>query len=120
MTNLFHPKKKNHPSFRQSFSSLDFVPIFDPVIVLLIHLKNQNNNKWSSREFSSEKKMVKEQFRETDTVRRISHVCFGMQSALEMEQCANIHVVATNLYNQVRQSFSNNNHRPAFNTRMLF
>ena len=48
--------------------------------------------------------MVKEQFRETDTVRRISHVCFGMQSALEMEQCANIHVIATNLYNQVRQS----------------
>ena len=47
--------------------------------------------------------MVKEQFRETDTVRRISHVCFGMQSALEMEQCANIHVVATNLYNQASQ-----------------
>ena len=45
--------------------------------------------------------MVKEQFRETDTVKRISHVCFGMQSAPEMEQCANIHVVAMNMYNQV-------------------
>jgi DNA-directed RNA polymerase III subunit RPC1 len=48
--------------------------------------------------------MVKEQYRETDTVRRISHVCFGMQSAPEMEQCANMHVVAMNLYNQVRQN----------------
>ena len=49
--------------------------------------------------------MVKEQFRETDTVKRISHVCFGMQSAPEMEQCANIHVVDMNLYNQVRFCF---------------
>ena len=48
--------------------------------------------------------MVKEQFRETDTIRRISHVCFGMQSAPEIEQCANIHVVASHLYNQVRSS----------------
>ncbi len=46
--------------------------------------------------------MVKEQYRETDTVRRISQVCFGMQSAPEMQQCANLHVVANNLYNQVR------------------
>ena len=45
--------------------------------------------------------MVKEQYRETDTVKRISHVGFGMQSGPEMEQCSNIHVVATNLYNQV-------------------
>ena len=49
--------------------------------------------------------MVKEQFRETDTVKRISHVCFGMQSAPEMEQCANIHVVSMHLYNQVSESF---------------
>ena len=48
--------------------------------------------------------MVKEQFRETDTVKRISHVCFGMQSAPEMEQCANIHVVNAHLYNQVHIS----------------
>lgn len=45
--------------------------------------------------------MVKEQFRETDTVKRISHVRFGIQSAPEMEQCSNIHVVAPHLYNQV-------------------
>lgn len=45
--------------------------------------------------------MVKEQFRETNTVKRISHVCFGMQSAPEMEQCANIHVVDKYLYNLV-------------------
>ena len=51
--------------------------------------------------------MVKEQFRETDTVKRISHVCFGMQSAPEMEQCANIHVVAMNMYNQVFKYWSN-------------
>ena len=51
--------------------------------------------------FWKDYKMVKEQYRETDSVRRISHVCFGMQNSLEMEQCANIHVVATNLYNQV-------------------
>ena len=53
------------------------------------------------RQKNNQKIMVKEQFRETDTVRRISHVCFGMQSAPEIEQCANIHVVAMNLYNQV-------------------
>ena len=52
-------------------------------------------------------KMVKEQFRETDTVKRISHVCFGMQSAPEMEQCSNIHVVAMNMYNQVFKYWSN-------------
>ena len=45
--------------------------------------------------------MVKEQFRETNTVKRISHVCFGMQSAPEMEQCANIHVVDKYLYHLV-------------------
>lgn len=47
--------------------------------------------------------MVKEQFRETDVVRRITQVCFGMQSAQEMEQCSHLHVVAKNLYNQDSQ-----------------
>ena len=45
--------------------------------------------------------MVKEQFRETDVVRKITQVCFGMQSPEEMQQAGNIHVVAKNLYNQV-------------------
>ncbi len=53
--------------------------------------------------------MVKEQFRESDTVKKISHVCFGMQSGPEIEQCANIHVVDTNLYNVSNVSI------PAFN-----
>ena len=44
--------------------------------------------------------MVKEQFRETDGVRTISQVCFGMQSPQEIQQCANMQVVAKNLYNQ--------------------
>ncbi|XP_040568151.1 DNA-directed RNA polymerase III subunit RPC1 [Lepeophtheirus salmonis] len=43
---------------------------------------------------------MKEQYRETDVIRKISHVCFGMQSSEEMEQCATIHTVAKNLYNQ--------------------
>ena len=58
--------------------------------------------------------MVKEQFRETDTVRRITHVCFGMQSAPEIEQCANIHVVSHNLYNQVSLSNFHVNNIKAF------
>lgn len=45
--------------------------------------------------------MVKEQYRETNTVKRISHVCFGMQSASEIEQCANIHVVDKHIYHLV-------------------
>ena len=44
--------------------------------------------------------MVKEQFRETDGVRTISQVCFGMQSPQQIQQCANMQVVAKNLYNQ--------------------
>ena len=57
--------------------------------------------------------MVKEQFRETDVVRKITQVCFGMQSPEEMQQAGNIHVVAKNLYNQVSfiktfSIFSNN------------
>ncbi len=46
-------------------------------------------------------RMVKEQFRDTDVVRRLSQVQFGMQSPQEMEQCAHLQVVAKNLYNQV-------------------
>ena len=49
--------------------------------------------------------MVKEQYRETEAVRKISQVCFGMQSPQEMEQCAQIQVVAKNLYNQVIITF---------------
>ncbi|TRY75843.1 hypothetical protein TCAL_12658 [Tigriopus californicus] len=44
--------------------------------------------------------MVKDQFRDRDAVRKITHICFGMQSAQEMEQCAQLQVVAKNLYNQ--------------------
>ncbi|XP_035660991.1 DNA-directed RNA polymerase III subunit RPC1-like [Branchiostoma floridae] len=44
--------------------------------------------------------MVKEQFREADLARRISHVCFGMMSDEEMRQQSHIHVVSKNLYNQ--------------------
>ncbi len=51
---------------------------------------------------SSSVAMVKEQYRETDVVRRISQVCFGMQSPQQMEQAAHLQVVAKNLYNQVR------------------
>ncbi len=52
---------------------------------------------------SSSVTMVKEQYRETDVVRRISQVCFGMQSPQQMEQAAHLQVVAKNLYNQVRR-----------------
>ena len=51
--------------------------------------------------------MVKEQFRETDSVRRISHVCFGMQDAQQVEQYSHLQVVAKNLYNQVKNSILN-------------
>uniref|UniRef100_A0AAY3ZYW3 DNA-directed RNA polymerase subunit n=1 Tax=Denticeps clupeoides TaxID=299321 RepID=A0AAY3ZYW3_9TELE len=44
--------------------------------------------------------MVKEQFRETDVARKISHICFGMKSAEQMRQQAHIQVVSKNLYNQ--------------------
>ncbi|XP_017880116.1 DNA-directed RNA polymerase III subunit RPC1 isoform X1 [Ceratina calcarata] len=44
--------------------------------------------------------MVKEQFRETDVARKISHVSFGVDSRHNMERQAHIHVVAKNLYNQ--------------------
>ncbi|XP_046382382.1 DNA-directed RNA polymerase III subunit RPC1 [Ischnura elegans] len=44
--------------------------------------------------------MPKEQFRETDCIRKISHVSFGLQSSQEMQQQSHIHVVAKSLYNQ--------------------
>ncbi|OWK08087.1 POLR3A [Cervus elaphus hippelaphus] len=50
--------------------------------------------------------MVKEQFRETDVAKKISHICFGMKSAEEMRQQAHIQVVSKNLYSQ------DNNHAP--------
>ncbi|XP_030835383.1 DNA-directed RNA polymerase III subunit RPC1 isoform X1 [Strongylocentrotus purpuratus] len=42
--------------------------------------------------------MVKEQFRETDVARKISHVCFGLMSPEQMRQQATIHVVSNKLY----------------------
>lgn len=53
--------------------------------------------------------MVKEQFRETDVAKKISHICFGMKSAKEMRQQAHIQVVSKNLYSQ------DNNHTPLSN-----
>ncbi|XP_035735078.1 DNA-directed RNA polymerase III subunit RPC1-like isoform X1 [Vespa mandarinia] len=47
--------------------------------------------------------MVKEQFRETDVARKISHVSFGVDSRYNMERQAHIHVVAKNLYSQDSQ-----------------
>ncbi|XP_056432914.1 DNA-directed RNA polymerase III subunit RPC1 isoform X1 [Gadus chalcogrammus] len=44
--------------------------------------------------------MVKEQFRETDVAKKISHICFGIQSAEQMRQQAHIQVVSKNLYSQ--------------------
>ncbi|CAC5392832.1 RPC1 [Mytilus coruscus] len=44
--------------------------------------------------------MVKEQFRETDVAKKISHVTFGLLNANEIQQLAHLHVVSKNLYNQ--------------------
>ncbi|XP_077989635.1 DNA-directed RNA polymerase III subunit RPC1-like [Glandiceps talaboti] len=44
--------------------------------------------------------MVKEQFRETDVAKRISHVCFGVMSSEEMRQAAHLQCVSKNLYTQ--------------------
>ncbi|XP_062858765.1 DNA-directed RNA polymerase III subunit RPC1 isoform X1 [Trichomycterus rosablanca] len=44
--------------------------------------------------------MVKDQFRETDVAKKISHICFGMKSAEQMRQQAHIQVVSKNLYSQ--------------------
>ncbi|KAL1517105.1 hypothetical protein ABEB36_000913 [Hypothenemus hampei] len=44
--------------------------------------------------------MPKEQYRETDVTRQISHLSFGVESSESMQQQSHIHVVAKNLYNQ--------------------
>lgn len=44
--------------------------------------------------------MPKEQYREADVARKISHVTFGLESPESMQQQAHLHVVAKNLYNQ--------------------
>ncbi|KAF2885542.1 hypothetical protein ILUMI_20610 [Ignelater luminosus] len=44
--------------------------------------------------------MPKEQYREADVARKISHVTFGVESAESMQQQAQLHVVVKNLYNQ--------------------
>lgn len=44
--------------------------------------------------------MPKEQYREADVARQISHLSFGVESAESMQQQSHIHVVAKNLYNQ--------------------
>nr|XP_032834584.1 DNA-directed RNA polymerase III subunit RPC1 isoform X1 [Petromyzon marinus] len=44
--------------------------------------------------------MVKEQFRETDVAKKISHICFGLQSAEQMKRQSHIHVVSKSLYSQ--------------------
>ena len=38
--------------------------------------------------------MVKEQYRESGLGHRISHVCFGMQSAQEVERAAHLQVIS--------------------------
>ncbi|XP_053306455.1 DNA-directed RNA polymerase III subunit RPC1 isoform X2 [Spea bombifrons] len=49
---------------------------------------------------------MKEQFRETDVAKKISHICFGVKSAEQIRQQAHIQVVSKNLYAQ------DNNHSP--------
>ncbi|XP_075466476.1 DNA-directed RNA polymerase III subunit RPC1 isoform X3 [Ascaphus truei] len=49
---------------------------------------------------------MKEQFRETDVAKKISHICFGVKSAEQMRQQAHIQVVSKSLYSQ------DNNHSP--------
>ncbi|XP_072037718.1 LOW QUALITY PROTEIN: DNA-directed RNA polymerase III subunit RPC1-like [Amphiura filiformis] len=44
--------------------------------------------------------MVKEQFRETDVAKKISHVCFGLMAPDEIRRLAHLHVVSKNLYQQ--------------------
>ncbi|XP_066147818.1 DNA-directed RNA polymerase III subunit RPC1 [Euwallacea fornicatus] len=44
--------------------------------------------------------MPKEQFREKDVARHISHISFGVESPESMQQQSHIHVVANNLYNR--------------------
>ncbi|KAK3608217.1 hypothetical protein CHS0354_039236 [Potamilus streckersoni] len=44
--------------------------------------------------------MVKEQFREADIAKKISHVTFGMMNSHQMGQLSHLHVVSKNLYSQ--------------------
>uniref|UniRef100_H2ZH13 DNA-directed RNA polymerase subunit n=1 Tax=Ciona savignyi TaxID=51511 RepID=H2ZH13_CIOSA len=44
--------------------------------------------------------MVKEQYRGTDVAKKISQVCFGVQTPQEMRQYSHIHCVSKNLYSQ--------------------
>ncbi|XP_067133403.1 DNA-directed RNA polymerase III subunit RPC1 [Centruroides vittatus] len=44
--------------------------------------------------------MVKEQFRETDVAMKISHLCFGIHSANDIRQAAQIQCISKNLYIQ--------------------
>lgn len=44
--------------------------------------------------------MVKEQFREVDVAKKISHVTFGLMSPNQMQQASHIHVVCNDLYSQ--------------------
>jgi len=44
--------------------------------------------------------MVKEQYRESDVAKKISKLCFGVQSAQEMRQYSHLQCVSKNLYTQ--------------------
>ncbi|XP_060588259.1 DNA-directed RNA polymerase III subunit RPC1-like [Ruditapes philippinarum] len=44
--------------------------------------------------------MVKEQFREADVAKKISHVTFGLMTSDQMGQYSHLHVVSKNLYSQ--------------------
>lgn len=44
--------------------------------------------------------MVKEQYRETDVIRKIARVSFGIESPQQIQQQAHIQIVAQNLYNR--------------------
>lgn len=44
--------------------------------------------------------MVKEQFRETDVAMKISHLYFGIHSANDIRQAAQIQCISKNLYIQ--------------------
>ncbi|KAK9891975.1 hypothetical protein WA026_017458 [Henosepilachna vigintioctopunctata] len=47
--------------------------------------------------------MPKEQYRETDVARKISHITFGVESPENMQQQSHLHVVQKNLYNEDSQ-----------------
>lgn len=47
--------------------------------------------------------MPKEQFREADVIKKISHVHFGMDSPEMMQQEAHIQIIAKNLYQDLNR-----------------